>query len=155
MDTDTKRRSVCCELVSDVARASGEVRLKVTGSSMLPAIWPGDVVTVRRCDLSELQPGQIALYSQEGKLTVHRVKRVLADHLIARGDSVPRCDPPVNSIGVVGQVVTILRSGRTLRPEQSFRHRMASSVLRRSDFCTRITLRLGSRMRRLGDMPVS
>ena len=38
-----------CELVADVARAFGEVRLRVTGASMLPAIWPGDIlVTVQR-----------------------------------------------------------------------------------------------------------
>ena len=134
---------------------AGEVRLKVTGASMLPAIWPGDVITVRRCEVSELRPGQIALYHREGKLTAHRIKRISRDHLVTRGDSVLSFDAPVSPLGIVGQVVTILRNGRYFDPDQSFWHRVVSSVLRRSDFCTRIILLLGGRLRRAGDVPVS
>ena len=71
MTQQTQRHAVCCELIQDVARTTGEVRLRVTGASMLPAIWPGDLLTVRRCDLSELEPGQIALYRRDGKLTAY------------------------------------------------------------------------------------
>src|ERR1035437_10241317 len=145
MERETQRRAKCCELVEEVARTSGEARLKVTGSSMLPALWPGDVITVRRCDFTELEPGQIVLCRQEGKLTAHRIQRISPSHLVTRGDSVPACDPPVGAYGVVGQVVSILRNGRSIQPERSFRHRAVSSILRRSHYCTRIALRLGSR----------
>ncbi len=140
---------MCCELVEEVARTAGEVRLKVTGTSMLPAIWPGDVVTVRRCDPAELRRGQIILYRREGKLTAHRIRRISPDQLITRGDTVLSCDPPVRALGVVGQVVGILRNGRSIQPEWSFWHRAVGSMLRRSAGCTRIALRitlfLGSR----------
>jgi signal peptidase len=162
MERDTQRRAVCCELVDEVARASGEVRLKVNGASMLPALWPGDLITVQYCGLAELRRGQIVLHRQEGKLTAHRIQRISPNHLITRGDSVPACDPPVGADGVVGRVASILRNGRAIQPEWSFRNRAVSSILRRSDFCTRIASRIvliltapGSRARRSEEIPAS
>lgn len=155
MNREAQRRALCCELVVDVARSTGEVCLKVTGVSMLPAIWPGDVVTIRRCDLAGLLPGQIVMYGREGKLTAHRVMLVSHDHLVARGDSLSCCDPPVRAFEIVGQVTSISRAGRSISPEQSFWQRAASSILRRSDFCTRLALALNRRLRRSGDMQAS
>ena len=153
MERDTQRRAVCCELVDEVARTSGEVRLKVTGASMLPALWPGDVIAVQRCAFAELRPGQIVLYRQEGKLTAHRIQRISPSHLITRGDSVPACDPPVGACGVVGRVASILRNGRSIQPERSFFHRAVSSILRRSDCCTRIALRIALLLAAPGSRP--
>ncbi len=147
MDAEAKRRAACCELVFDVARRAGEVRLKVTGGSMLPAMWPGDVVTVRRCNAAELQLGQIILFCRDGKFTTHRIARFAGDHLITRGDTLRPYDPPVRSSEVVGQVVSILRDGRSIRPEDSIRHRVVSSILRRSNLCKRITLRVSRHLR--------
>ena len=144
MEKESQRREMCCELIDEVARTSGEARLKVTGASMLPAIWPGDMVTVRRYNPGELRPGQIVLYRREGTLTAHRIQQVSPTHLITRGDSVPACDPPVAAAGIVGQVVGILRDGRTIQLKWSLWHRAISSVLRRSDYCTRIALRIAS-----------
>jgi len=144
-DAEAQRVAACCELVSEVAGRSGEVRLKLNGTSMLPAMWPGDMVVVQRCALAELRPGQIALCRSEGTVTVHRIKRVFRDHLIMRGDSLPCFDPPVNESGLVGQVVSIFRDDRPISPEQSSWHRVVSWILRRSDFCKRVTVHLGSR----------
>ena len=36
------------ELLVEVARNFGEIRFKATGDSMLPSVWPGDLLTVRR-----------------------------------------------------------------------------------------------------------
>src|SRR6266478_1168478 len=35
-----------CDLAADVIRRFGVLRLRVNGFSMLPSIWPGDVVSV-------------------------------------------------------------------------------------------------------------
>jgi len=35
-----------CDLAADVIRGFGTLRLRVNGFSMLPSIWPGDVVCV-------------------------------------------------------------------------------------------------------------
>src|ERR1043166_8467099 len=58
------RETLKSKLAVEVARRFGEVRLRVTGASMLPSVWPGDILTVRRVSFSELRPGQIILCSR-------------------------------------------------------------------------------------------
>jgi hypothetical protein len=141
-----------CELTADVVRNFGEVRLQVTGASMLPYVWPGDVVTIQRRDSAELRPGQIVLYRRDEKLVAHRVKFILGDRLITQGDSVPHCDSPVSASEVIGQLVDILRNGRRISPEPLFWQRAISPILQHSDFCTRMTLRIGRRLQLLRSM---
>lgn len=148
MNSEAQRHDVCCELVCDAARISGEVRLKVAGASMLPALWPGDVLTVRHCESSELKQKQIALYLRDGTLTAHRVKQVSGDRLILQGDALPRFDPPVKASEIVGQVVGISRSGRPVRLERAFWQQAFSFMLRHSEVFTRITLFLSRRLAR-------
>lgn len=156
MEPELQRRTALqCELVADLVRNYGEVRLKVTGASMLPAVWPGDFVTVRRHEIGELQPGQIVSYRREDLLITHRIKSIVGDHFITRGDSLRHSDPPVRASEVVGQVTCILRNGRRISPEQSFWQRAGSSILRRSDLTTRMTLRLGRWLRRLHPAEIS
>src|SRR5438445_11078032 len=54
------------ELLAEVARKFWGIRFKATGDSMLPSVWPGDLLTVRRQSFSELQNGEIVLYEREG-----------------------------------------------------------------------------------------
>ena len=143
-----QRSELGCELVADVARSFGEVRLKVTGASMIPSIWPGDVITVRH-DAASLRPGQIVLYSREGRLVAHRITRVQGDLLSTRGDSVPSDDPPIHASDIVGQVISVARNGHRVHLNQSSWRRAGSSILRRSDFCLRMALRLHNCLRRI------
>jgi signal peptidase len=140
----------CCDLVVDVVRNAGSASLRVTGSSMLPSIWPGDVVTVERRSPDELQPGRIVLFSREGRLTAHRILRISGNHIVTRGDSLPALDVPVQHAEVVGQVVGICRNGCPVDPQYTLWQRLLSLVLRNSDLCTRIFLRFTSPMRRFG-----
>jgi hypothetical protein len=148
MNQEAQRHDICCELVCDAARISGEVRLKVAGASMLPALWPGDLLTVRSCDSAKLKEKQIALYRRNGKLTAHRIKQVSGDRLILQGDALLHFDPPVEASEIVGQVVGILRSGRTVRLEHAFWQQVVSFMLRHSDLFTRATLYLSRRLAR-------
>jgi hypothetical protein len=143
------RASLRCELAAEVVQNFGEARLQVTGASMLPTVWPGDVVFVQRRALRELQPGQILLAYRNGALIAHRIKSIAGDRLITQGDSLPHSDPPVTSSELVGQVVSILRGGRDVPLKQSHWRRVLSAILRRSDFCLRMTLRAGRRWHRL------
>ena len=116
---------------------------------MLPAIWPGDTVTVQRQDSGELQTGQVILFSRNGRLTVHRVIGVASEHVVTRGDSLPSCDSPVQWTEVVGKVVGIRRNGRAVKVQPSILQRITASMLRRSAWCTRLFIHLSSRVRRL------
>jgi len=147
MVREFQRSALCCELVAELVRSFGGARLKVAGASMLPAVWPGDVITVRPRDIAALQPGQVVLYRREGMLVLHRITRIRGAVLTTRGDSARRDDPPVKESDLLGQVVCVERNGRCLELKQSCWQRMASFVLRRSDFCRRLALHLGRRLR--------
>jgi hypothetical protein len=147
----TDPQTLQTELFADVLRQFSTARLVVTGASMLPAIWPGDVLTIQRKELAELRAGEIVLAQREGKLIAHRVTSV-GDHLITQGDSMPQGDPPFTTSEILGRVVSILRNGRDMPLEQSLWQRAVSAILRRSDFCMRMTLRIGRRWQRLRRM---
>src|SRR5260370_30032760 len=61
-------------LVADVLRRSGRlrVRLQVHGESMLPALWPGDVVEIESCPPEEVWPGEIVLAQRDAPLFLPR-----------------------------------------------------------------------------------
>ena len=145
-----QRSALGCELVTEVAHSFGEVCLQVTGSSMIPAIWPGDVVAVRRSDLGELRLGQIVLYRQESGLVAHRIVHIQGDLLTTRGDTLRHNDPPVTVSDLVGQVLSLVRKGQRVNLRQSSWQCISASLLRHSDLCLRMTLRLGLRLRRQG-----
>ena len=118
------------------------------GSSMLPTLRPGDRMVVRRREFSEMQAGQIVLYSRGGWLVAHRVVRRAAgpdgECLITRGDSLLQDDSPVQESEVLGVVVSIERGGgRQVRPELTMRRRAAAWVLARWGFATRVMVHLG------------
>src|SRR5437870_10672682 len=146
------------ELLAEVARKFGEIRFKATGDSMLPSVWPGDLLTVRQQSFSEFQSGEIVLYEREaGENTLtrpygpaspggrgfvaHRIVGRRGRQLITRGDSLRRNDAPVDEEQVLGRVVCVTRNGRRIGLEFTRKRRMAAWVLRRSDLAGRVLLR--------------
>jgi signal peptidase I len=144
--------TVACGLAGEIVRTFGEVRLRVFGTSMVPSILPGDMISVRRADLFEVSPGEIVMYLRDGRLFVHRVvARAGTQHdprLITRGDRLCYDDPFVSSSQLLGRVTSIQTHDghwhREVRPaaglslwEQIFVH-----VLRTSDHATYLYLRL-------------
>jgi signal peptidase I len=139
-------QSACCDLVVDVVRSAGSASLGVMGCSMLPAIRPGDVLMVERHHSDELQPGQVILYSRNGKLTAHRIIQVSDEYLLTQGDSLPSRDLPVRWSEVVGRVTGICRNGRPVSLQRSPWQSVVAAILRRSELCIRLYLRLSSRV---------
>lgn len=150
-----QRSTSGCELVAEVARRFGVVCFKATGVSMMPAVWPNDVLTVRSCGITDLQPGFIVLYQREEKLVAHRITRIQGNVLITRGDSVQHDDSPVHESEIVGQVVSVIRRGRRRLPDLSVWSRAGSYILRRSNFCLRAALRLTRWLRRSDNEEIS
>ena len=79
----------------------GEGKLAVTGASMLPAVWPGDVLEVRRQEAAGVRPGDVVLFRREGRLVAHRVVEQLepagrqgADHARRSAPRPPTCPLP-------------------------------------------------------------
>lgn len=106
-----------CALAADLVRKHGKLRLRVTGLSMLPAVWPADIVTIQRREPSALLPGDLVLVEYQGCLRLHRFIGAREDRrLITRGDSLPADDPPVLPEQVLGVVTSIQRRGSVFSP---------------------------------------
>lgn len=101
-------------LVADVLQRSGRlpqsVRLRVHGESMLPALWPGDVVEIASCSLEEVRPGEIVLAQRDGRLFLHRLvgrsnTPCTPNGFLLRGDSMPGPDPHFPTEALLGRLV--------------------------------------------------
>ena len=144
---------VGCELVSDALRQFGEARVRVTGSSMLPSIFPGDILVVQRQDLNQFAEGDIALFSRSNRLFAHRVLRKnygAQPYLVTCGDSAPKSDPAVFDEQLLGRVTTVVRGRLRMEPGRvTPLWRVLSILFRESDTFTRVVLSLLRRTRGL------
>jgi signal peptidase I len=144
--------ALACDLAGEVVRTFGRVRLRVLGTSMVPSILPGDLISVQRADLSEISPGEIVLYLRDGRLFAHRVVALAGSHdgqrLITRGDRLSHNDPLVSSFELLGRVISIQcgdgRGHRQVRPAARARawEQMIACILQTSDLATSVYLRL-------------
>ena len=99
-------------LLADLLCQAGEARVRVTGSSMLPAIWPADVITIRRRLVAEMRTGEIAVFTRDNRMFAHRVVAHTGAHVVTQGDTVPSPDAPVSDAELLGVVVAVVRRGR-------------------------------------------
>ena len=107
------------------------MRFRASGGSMRPAICDGDLVTVAPGATATLVPGNVVVYRNANRLFAHRVVSVATgehgvDQVITRGDAAPRCDAPVTSAHVVGELVEVRRGTEptTSRSIERFMSRM-------------------------------
>ena len=163
------RDAAYCELAAEVLASTGKLRFRATGASMLPTLWPGDMLFVSRLGAAAANPGDIVLYRREGRLVAHRLVQVrdlspcagfgppgtgsaprysarqsARFELVARGDSVGHDDPPISGHDLLGRVTSIERGALRINPRLTFLRGLASIILSHSSFCTRVALRLHS-----------
>jgi signal peptidase I len=137
-----------CELAGEVLRSSGQLRLQVTGWSMLPSIWPGDVLLIERASPAEVSEGDIVLYRLDRRLMVHRVvAKVSAPGdvtLLTRGDAMPATDPSLPDSALLGRVSLIVRNGRNIRPKKSpgISQRATAALVQHSGLAARVVVRV-------------
>ncbi len=143
-----------CSVAAQALQSWGSLRLRARGTSMLPAVWPGDVLTLRTLPFDRTMPGDLVLYMRRGRFFVHRVVRKSDRqedaHLITRGDCMRREDAPVLAAQLLGKVTEVRRTGLPFSPgtEFSFFRRMLAWTLCRSSFLQRAALWLHHRCER-------
>jgi signal peptidase I len=119
---DNVAAKLACSLAGETVRTFGKVRLRVFGTSMVPSILPGDLISVQRAGISEILSGEIVLYSREGRLFAHRVVSRAGSSeqplLITRGDRLRYNDVPVSSNELLGRLTSIRRDGMERRDRQ-------------------------------------
>ena len=141
------------DLAADLLRSSRLMHVRVLGTSMLPTIWPGDLLSIELTQPVEVAVGDIIRYMQGGKFVIHRVLEVRhADgrvNWITRGDSIPRVDEPVAEHQLVGKVTAIRRCGRLILPSRRLSPiaRCFGRVLESFDLIPRAVQRLRTLLR--------
>jgi len=130
VDADHRRK---CQLYIQALRSYGCASLRVTGTSMWPALWPGDTVEIRTAQLNEINLGDLAAFTRDDRIFIHRVIRSTVEGsavLVTRGDALPVEDPPVRESELLGIASVIERVPRTFlsRLRQTFRYRLLPPV---------------------------
>jgi signal peptidase len=148
-----------CELAGEVVRTFGRVRVRVTGTSMIPAVWPGDVLVVERRAVERIEQGEIAVAEQDGRLVAHRVvsgafvaaglspaswPSSATTTLLTRGDAQLHPDRPLSPDELLGTVVSIERGAGARQPRRKLGigARMLAATARRSSMAARVFVRL-------------
>jgi signal peptidase I len=157
-DQGNTSSELACGLTGEVVSTFGEVRLRVFGTSMVPSILPGDLVSIHRASLNDISPGEVVLYLREGRLFVHRVvDRKVAPTagnpeescLITRGDRLRHDDPPISSTELLGRVVSIERDNRKVELLAQASNHLIVRLLQTSDRLTYLYLRVAACWRTL------
>jgi hypothetical protein len=111
----TSRDQLKHNLAAEVLRTAGSFRLAAFGYSMLPTLWPGDLLTVQAQSFDQVQAPDIVLFTRDSRFFIHRIlQKVEAPserRLVTRGDALPDADVPVSPEEVLGKIVGV-RHGR-------------------------------------------
>jgi signal peptidase I len=151
--TSVTAAALGCELAGEVVQRFGRVRVRVTGTSMIPAVWPGDVLVVERRAASEISNGEIALAGREGRLLAHRLIDAgansssgfaTADRVLTRGDSQRGLVAPLAAREVLGAVIAVERGREVIAPRRQlkFCERALAALARNSSFAAGVLVRL-------------
>jgi hypothetical protein len=113
---------------------------------MLPSIWPGDILAVRRARACDITPGKFVVYAADEGFIVHRAVSCHQNALITRGDALAGNDAPVPSSRVLGEVAAIQRGRSRLIPKEQLHcaQKLFRFVLRRSSRLRSLVVRLYS-----------
>lgn len=146
-----------CSLAAEALQSWGALKVRATGVSMLPTLWPGDVLTVQSVRPEQVEPGEIVLYMRQDRFFIHRIvsKNLTRDeaYLVTRGDCMAEDDPPVGRSDLLGKVTEVRRSGSILIPAcklSPLRRRLAWLFCHWGLF-RRVGLRLGAYRRESDD----
>lgn len=135
-----------CELAGEVLRSSGRLRLRVTGWSMLPAIFPGDTLVIEPANTESIGKGDIVMFHRDRRLFVHRVSGKSGGsrdlQIVTQGDGMRNPDPPVSGSQVLGKVSFVVRNGRCLEPARvpGLSMRAVSALVRSSSSAARVVV---------------
>ncbi|HUJ30408.1 MAG TPA: S24/S26 family peptidase [Candidatus Acidoferrum sp.] len=145
--TSQDREALNCELAVEVLRSTGELRFIVRGASMLPSIFPGDILLVRNESIDAVHCGDVVLCSRDGRFYAHRVERTMREDgqtlIVTRGDALAQDDPPIGKHEFLGQVLAVVRHGRLLEltAAQGTVTRLLLPLVRQSDLLVAWLLR--------------
>jgi hypothetical protein len=146
-----------CSLAAEALQSWGVLKLRATGVSMLPTLWPDDVLTVQCVRPEQVEPGEIVLYMRQDRFFIHRIvsKDLMRDkaYLVTRGDCMSEDDPPVGKSELLGKVIEVRRSGLIFTPARTLSRfrRLLAWLFCHWGLFRRVGLRLGAYRRESDD----
>lgn len=135
-------------LAVEALRCCGMIRLRASGASMLPSLWPGDLLAIQSVTQNDVIPGDIVLVLRDRQCFIHRlVKKQPSENcvcFITRGDAMPDNDPPIAAAELLGRVIDVYRGNRSFVPSRrvSFVRSAVAWMLSRSHLFRGLALRL-------------
>lgn len=98
-----------------VLSAGLSLHLRVYGTSMLPALWPGEFISVQSAGSDTLKVGDVVVFARAQRMIVHRIVGRPFDSDLAtcttRGDAQLHDDAPVRASELLGIVTSVHRFG--------------------------------------------
>ncbi len=89
---------------------------------MLPAVWPGDLLTIQCVEHDEVVPGDIVLVLRDNRFFIHRLVEMRPSQdcvsLITRGDAMADNDAPATASELLGRVACVRRGNRSFVPSR-------------------------------------
>lgn len=79
--------------------------IEVTGGSMEPRLYQGDAIVVTKVALSELELGDMIVFTDDGELITHEVTQIGEDYVIAKGTVNDLTDKPVTEENYKAKVI--------------------------------------------------
>jgi len=112
------------KLSSEILKGGNSIRFKAYGSSMVPWIKNGDMLTVQPISINEIRVGQVVFYaSKSERPVVHRVLQIRLHEsktiLVTRGDASPLSEDQIEATKVLGKVVRIHRGKKVIQLERN------------------------------------
>jgi hypothetical protein len=146
-----------CSLAAEALRSWGTLKVRANGVSMLPTLWPGDILTVQSVRPEQVEPGEIVLYMRQDRFFIHRIvsRGLTRDKafLVTRGDCMFEDDPPVGRSELLGKIIEVRRGGSIFMPARRLSpfRRLLGWLFCRWSFFRRVGLRLGTYRRNNDD----
>jgi hypothetical protein len=96
------------------------MRFRPLGSSMLPFLKEGDIVTI--APVTDLKIGDVVLWQRGEAMVLHRVVLMVNGHVVTKGDALRSLDLPLCRGDILGLAVARERNQKLTRLE-NFRFR--------------------------------
>ena len=135
-------------LAAQMLSCHGEIRLELRGASMLPTLWPGDLLTIKSVAHDEIVPGDVVLVMRDNRFFAHRLIKKQQGRdcrsWVTKGDAVPQNDALVAPSELLGRIVLIGRGNRNFVPGRrvSLLHSALARMLCRWDRARGLALRM-------------
>jgi len=116
-------------LISEQLAAGETLRFQVTSSSMAPLLKIGDAVVCEGVASPEtFQIGDILVIQRASDFLTHRLIRKSGHRYQTKGDNTLRPDPPVSADAILGRVIRVRHSERSLNLQTGRQQKVASAL---------------------------